>query len=143
MCNSWCGPLCGLRCPETPTSVQFKCTKRRQVSGQRGRTRATFEPEDTWVRVQYETGQNMPSLEIEFNLDTNCNPCRSPILVREVQPPLIYLRGDGQLNNTQSQKPIYKPLFFLSRPCFQLIVRRCSSCWRASICEVLGAGEPT
>ena len=26
-----------------------------------------------------------------------CKPCRSPILVREVQPPHIYVRGDGRL----------------------------------------------
>jgi hypothetical protein len=26
----------------------------------------------------------------------------SPLLVREVQPPLIYVGGDGRLNNTQS-----------------------------------------
>ena len=29
------------------------------------------------------------------------------LLVREVQPPLIYLGGDGRLNSTQSNKSIY------------------------------------
>ena len=36
----------------------------------------------------------------------------NPLLVREVQPPLIYVGGDGRLNNTQSNKSIY--YFFLS-----------------------------
>ena len=31
----------------------------------------------------------------------------NPLLVREVQPPLIYVGGDGRLNNTQSIKSIY------------------------------------
>ena len=35
-----------------------------------------------------------------------------PLLVQEVQPPLIYVGGDGRLNNTQSNKSIY--YFFLS-----------------------------
>ena len=61
-------------------------------------------------------------------------------LAREAQPPLMYLRGDGRLkNNTQSQKPIYKP----TSPKFLLLVRRRSSYRRASIHEILGSGEPT
>ena len=35
----------------------------------------------------------------------------SLFLAREVQPPLIYSRGDGRLNNTQSNKSIY--IFYL------------------------------
>ena len=31
----------------------------------------------------------------------------NPFLVREVQPPLIYVGGDGRLNNTQSNKSLY------------------------------------
>jgi hypothetical protein len=121
MCNSWCGPLCGLRCPETPTSGQIQVHKEKASfrSMRKDKTRATFEPEDTWVRVPYKIGQNMPSLEIEFDLDTNCNRCRSPILVREVQPPLIYVGGDGRLKlskqSTYQSKPYFLPLKTLVR----------------------------
>ena len=51
----------------------------------------------------------------------------SIFLAREVQPPLIYLRGDGRLNNTQSNKHIYYFfvfIYFLSLPCISLLVLR-------------------
>ena len=38
---------------------------------------------------------------------------QSPFPAREVQPPLIYVRGDGRLNNTQSQNQSTN-LYFLS-----------------------------
>ena len=37
----------------------------------------------------------------------------NPLLVREVHPPLIYVGGDGRLNNTQS---IYQYIIFLPLP---------------------------
>ena len=52
------------------------------------------------------------------------------LLVREVQPPLIYVGGDGRLNNTQSNKHIYYffvfiyllPLYLSSRSSFVLLL---------------------
>ena len=37
----------------------------------------------------------------------------SAFLAREVQPPLIYMRGDGQLNQHQSKKHIYLLFVFI------------------------------
>ena len=71
----------------------------------------------------------------------------NPLLVREVQPPLIYVGGDGRLNNTnQTNQSItllcsstFYPLpLYLS---FSFFVR--SSRWRAAIHEALGASEST
>ena len=49
----------------------------------------------------------------------------NPFLVQEVQPPLIYLRGDGRLNNnTQSQNSSTFYPSFTSLPCsFSLVLR--------------------
>src|SRR3954467_6265665 len=53
-------------------------------------------------------------------LDVNPNL----FLAREVQPPLIYPRGDGRLNNTQSQNTSTFYPSFTSLPCsFYLILR--------------------
>jgi len=41
----------------------------------------------------------------------------NPLLVREVQPPLIYVGGDGRLRYTQSNKHIY---YFLLSLLFRL-----------------------
>jgi hypothetical protein len=68
----------------------------------------------------------------------------SPLLVREVQPPLIYVGGNGRLNNTQSNKSIY--YFFSPRfipPSFFSLVLRCSSSLRAVNTEALVASEST
>ena len=43
----------------------------------------------------------------------SCNPCRSPILVREVQPPhYIYVGGDGRLNQANNRQSIPNPTFY-------------------------------
>src|SRR3954471_13175285 len=59
----------------------------------------------------------------------------NPFLVREVQPPLIYVGGDGRLNNTQSNKSIYYFFvfiyFYLSLVSFFSFFAS-SSCWRAA-----------
>ena len=48
----------------------------------------------------------------------------SLFLAREVQPPLIYLRGDGRLNNTQSNNQSTFYPSFTSLPCsFSLVLR--------------------
>ena len=70
----------------------------------------------------------------------------SLFLAREVQPPLIYLRGDGRLNNTQSNKSstTFYLLSFLLNPSSSsssFFVR--SSCCRAANLEALGAVGPT
>ena len=75
-------------------------------------------------------------------LDVNPNL----FLAREVQPPLIYLRGDGRLNNTQSIKSstTFYLLSFLLNPSFSsssFFV--CSSYCRAANLEALGAVRPT
>ena len=57
------------------------------------------------------------------------------LLVREVQPPLIYLRSDGRLNNTQSNKHIYYFfvfIYFLSLRLSFFSFFASSSCWRAA-----------
>ena len=46
-----------------------------------------------------------------------CNPCRSPILVREVQPPHIYVRGDGRLKLSKQSTTYQYNLLFSSNPC--------------------------
>ena len=67
----------------------------------------------------------------------------NPLLVREVQPPLIYVGGDGRLNNTQSNKSIY--YFFI----YVLSLHRFSLSFfavlrlRAANLEALGASEST
>ena len=68
----------------------------------------------------------------------------NPLLVREVQPPLIYVGGDGRLNNTQSNKSIYYFfIYVLSLHRFFYLVLRCSSCLRATNPEARGASEST
>ena len=47
-------------------------------------------------------------------------PCKqSPMLVRQVQPPHIYVRGDGRLNNTNRTNQSMTPLRvqFIPHPC--------------------------
>ena len=69
---------------------------------------------------------------------------QSPFPTREVQPPLIYTRGDGRLNNNIQSQNQSTNLYTLSPSLvFLLLVRRCSLQRRASIYEALGAGEPT
>src|SRR5664279_4981678 len=46
-----------------------------------------------------------------------CNPCRSPKLVREVQPPHIYVRRDGRLKLSKQSTHINTTYFFPSNPC--------------------------
>ena len=70
----------------------------------------------------------------------------SLFLAQEVQPPLIYLRGDGRLNNTQSIKSstTFYLLSFLLNPSSSsssFFVR--SSCCRAANLEALGAIRST
>ena len=71
----------------------------------------------------------------------------NPFLVREVQPPLIYVGGDGRLNNTQSIKSIYYFfvfIYFYPLPLylsFSFFVH--SSRWKAAIHEALGASKST
>jgi hypothetical protein len=63
-----------------------------------------------------------------------------PLLVREVQPPLIYVRGDSRLKqHTIEQINI---LLFISPSIFSLVLR-CSSGLRAANPEALGASEST
>ena len=52
-----------------------------------------------------------------------CKPCRSPILVREVQPPHIYVRGDGRLKLSKQSTTYQYNLLFPSNLC---------SCFRCS-----------
>ena len=69
---------------------------------------------------------------LESSDKTNPNLARvldvnpSLFLAWEVQPPLIYLRGDGRLNNTQSNKHIYYFFVFISipYPCIFFLVLR-------------------
>ena len=67
----------------------------------------------------------------------------NPFLVREVQPPLIYVGGDGRLNKTQSQNPSTFYPSFTSLPCSFSLVLRLFFILKAAILEALGAGEPT
>ena len=53
-----------------------------------------------------------------------CKPCRSPILVREVQPPHIYVRGDGRLKLSKQSTTYQYNLLFPSNPC---LCFRCSA----------------
>ena len=75
----------------------------------------------------------------------NVNP--SLFLVRKIQPPLIYLRGDGRLKQHQSNQSInytFVFIYFYSLPVylsFSFFVR--SSRWRAAIHQALGASEST
>ena len=72
----------------------------------------------------------------------------NPLLVREVQPPLIYVGGDGRLNNAQSNKSIYyffKSTFylfiiFLSRSSLFFVFESCES--RGSRGERIDLGQP-
>ena len=67
----------------------------------------------------------------------------NPLLVREVQPPLIYVGGDGRLNNTNQTNQSITLLcssIFIPYPC--IFLSR-SSRWRAAIHEALGASEST
>ena len=68
----------------------------------------------------------------------------NPLLVREVQPPLIYVRGDGRLEQHTIEQ-INILLFHLRFifPSFFSLVLRCSSCLRAVKLEALGASEST
>ena len=71
----------------------------------------------------------------------------NPLLVREVQPPLIYVGGDGRLKQYQSNQSInytFVFIYFYPLPLylsFSFFVR--SSRWRAAIHEALGASEST
>ena len=72
----------------------------------------------------------------------------NPLLVREVQPPLIYVGGDGRLNNTQSNKSIYYffksrfylSIVFLSRSSLFFVFEGCES--RGSRGERIDLGQP-
>ena len=75
-------------------------------------------------------------------LDVNPNL----FLAREVQPPLIYLRGDSRLNNTQSIKSsttFYLLSFLLNPSSSSSSFFVCSSCCRAANLEALGAIRST
>ena len=81
-----------------------------------------------------------PNLTRVFDVNPNL------FLAREVQPPLIYLRGDGRLNNTQSinQSTTFYLLSFLLNPSSSsssFFV--CSSYCRAENLEALGAIRST
>ena len=60
----------------------------------------------------------------------------SLFLAREVQPPLIYLRGDGRLNNTQSNKSSTTFIFYLFSLTLVLLLPR------SSFVLLLQGGEP-
>ena len=71
----------------------------------------------------------------------------NPLLVREVQPPLIYVGGDSRLNNTQSNKSIYYFFIyvlslhrFLSRSSLFFVFESCES--RGSRGERIDLGNP-
>ena len=72
----------------------------------------------------------------------------NPLLVREVQPPLIYVGGDGRLNNTQSNKSIYYfflstfylSIVFLSRSSLFFVFESCE--YRGSRGERIDLGQP-
>jgi hypothetical protein len=65
---------------------------------------------------------------------------RSLILARQAHLSLIYVWSNIQLhNNTQTQKPIYKPI----SPLFMFLIHRHYLYRKASIHEVLEAGKPT
>ena len=72
----------------------------------------------------------------------------NPLLVPEVQPPLIYVGGDGRLKNTQSNKSIYyffhlrfiSPSFFLSRSSLFFVFESYES--RGSRGERIDLGQP-
>ena len=71
----------------------------------------------------------------------------NPLLVREVQPPLIYVGGDGRLNNTQSNKSIYYFFIyvlslhrFLSRSSLFFVFESCET--RGSRGERIDLGKP-
>ena len=68
----------------------------------------------------------------------------NPLLVREVQPPLIYVGGDGRLkqHTIEQINILLFHLRFISPPFFSLVLR-CSSCLRAANPEALGASEST
>ena len=99
--------------------------------------------------------QNAASLNrtvLESSDKTNPNLTRvldvnpSLFLAREVQPPLIYLRGDDRLNNTQSIKSstTFFFFFFLPNPSSSSsLFFVCSSCCRAANLEALGAIRST
>ena len=60
----------------------------------------------------------------------------SLFLAREVQPPVIYLRGDGRLNNTQSQTHLQPFHLRLVLPSF--LLPRSSSFFVLESCECRG-----
>ena len=71
----------------------------------------------------------------------------NPFLVREVQPPLIYVGGDGRLNNTQSNKQyttfsstFYLSIVFLSRSSSFFVLESCK--YRGSRGERIDLGQP-
>ena len=72
----------------------------------------------------------------------------NPLLVREVHPPLIYVGGDGRLNNIQSNKSIYYfflstfylSTVFLSRSSLFFVFESCES--RGSRGERIDLGQP-
>lgn len=62
-----------------------------------------------------------------------CNPCRSLILAREVQPPHIYVRGDGRLNQANNRHTYqYNLLFTLITFVPASVIRRLSKVHRIS-----------
>ena len=70
----------------------------------------------------------------------------SLFLAREVQPPLIYLRGDGRLNKTQLINSSTTFIFYLFSLTLVLLLPRSSSVHlhcRAANLEALGAVRPT
>ena len=71
----------------------------------------------------------------------------NPFLVREVQPPLIYVGGDGRLNNTQSQTHLQlfhlrlvPPSFLLPRPSLFFVLESCGP--RGSRGGLTDLGQP-
>jgi hypothetical protein len=71
----------------------------------------------------------------------------NPLLVREVQPPLIYVGGDGRLNNTQSNNQyttfsstFYLSIVFLSRSLSFFVLESCE--YRGSRGKRIDLGQP-
>ena len=66
----------------------------------------------------------------------------NPLLVREVQPPLIYVGGDGRLNNTQSnnQYTTFSSTFCLSHSSSFFVLESCE--YRGSRGERIDLGQP-
>ena len=68
----------------------------------------------------------------------------NPLLVREVQPPLIYVGGDGRLkqHTIEQINILLFHLRFISPPFLSLVLRS-SLYLRVENLEVLGASEST